>query len=123
MTMFVGSNKGLMGHGIFLTNRSSQRRCSIKKGVLKNFATVTGVLPETLFYYSCRPEACNFIKKETRAQVFSCEFGEIFKNTLFTEHLWTTASDKKLFFNLTTLFRTLFGFRIFAETFCCFQKP
>ena len=26
-------------------------------------------------------EACNFIKKETQAQVFSCEFCEISKNT------------------------------------------
>ena len=38
------------------------------------------------------PEICNFIKKETLAQVFSCEFCEISKNTFFTEHLWTTAS-------------------------------
>ena len=37
-------------------------------------------------------QACNFIKKETVAQVFSCEFCEIFKNTFFTEYLWTTAS-------------------------------
>ena len=29
----------------------------------------------------CRPQACNFIKKETLAQVFSCEFCEISKNT------------------------------------------
>ena len=36
----------------------------------------------------CRSQACNFIKKETLAQVFSCEFYEIFNNTLFTEHLW-----------------------------------
>ena len=34
----------------------------------------------------------NFIKKETLAQLFSCEFCEISKNILFTEHLWTTAS-------------------------------
>ena len=39
-----------------------------------------------------KPEACNFIKKETLAQVFSCKFCEISKNTFFTEHLWTTAS-------------------------------
>ena len=39
------------------------------------------------------PEACNFIKKETLAQVFSCEFCEISKNNFFTEHLWTTASE------------------------------
>ena len=34
------------------------RRCSVKK-----------------------PEACTFIKKEALAQVFSCEFSEICKNT------------------------------------------
>ena len=37
---------------------------------------------------------CNFIKKETLAQVFSCEFCEISKNTFFKEHPWATASDK-----------------------------
>ena len=31
--------------------------------------------------------ACNFIKKETLAQVFSCEFCGMFKNTFFIEHL------------------------------------
>ena len=35
---------------------------------------------------------CNFIKKESLAQVLSCKFCEISKNTFFTEHLWTTAS-------------------------------
>ena len=39
------------------------------------------------------PEACNFIKKDTLAQVFFCEFCEIFKNTFFTEYIWMTASD------------------------------
>ena len=50
---------------------------------------------DSLFYIRSshqRPQACNFIKKETLAQVFSCEFCEIFYNTFFTEHLWTTAS-------------------------------
>ena len=36
--------------------------------------------------------ACNFIKKETLAQVFSCEFCEISKNTFFTEYLLATGS-------------------------------
>ena len=31
--------------------------------------------------------AGNFIKKETLAQVFSCEFCEISMKTFFTEHL------------------------------------
>ena len=39
-----------------------------------------------------RPEARNFIKKEKLAQVFSCEFCEISKNTFFVEHLRETAS-------------------------------
>ena len=33
------------------------------------------------------------IKKETLALVFSYEFCEIFKNTFFTDHLWTTTSN------------------------------
>ena len=55
---------------IFIVIRSSHLRCSMKK----------------------ENEACNFIKKETLAQVFSCEFCEISKNTFFIEHLWTAAS-------------------------------
>ena len=37
--------------------------------------------------------ACNFIKKETLAQLFSCEFYEISKNTFFTEHLKETLAQ------------------------------
>ena len=40
----------------------------------------------------CMCQSLNFIKKESLAQVFSCEFYEISKNTFFTEHLRTTAS-------------------------------
>ena len=39
-----------------------------------------------------RPKSCNFIKKEALAQVFSCKFCEILKNTFFTEQLWMIAS-------------------------------
>ena len=34
----------------------------------------------------------NFIKIETLAQVFSCEFREISTNTFLAEHVWATAS-------------------------------
>ena len=44
--------------------------------------------PPELFY----KKSCNFIKKETLAQVFFCEFGKILKNTYFIEHLLVTAS-------------------------------
>ena len=38
------------------------------------------------------PETCNFIKKETLSQVFSCEFCEVSKKTFFIENLRETAS-------------------------------
>ena len=45
-----------------------------KKGVLRNFAKFTGK------HLCSEPQACNFIKKETQAQVLSCKFCKIFKN-------------------------------------------
>ena len=39
-------------------------------------------VPESLFFKK-QPETGNFIKKETVAQIISCEFWEILKNTFF----------------------------------------
>ena len=52
-----------------VSRRSSRPEVFRKTGVLRNFAEIS--------------EACNFIKKETLAQVFSCEFCEISKNSFF----------------------------------------
>ena len=56
-------------------------------------------LRETILQYTSawmllyrRSGACNFIKKETLTDVFSCEFCENFTNTFFTEQLSATAS-------------------------------
>ena len=57
-----------------LYHRSSWLEMFCKKGVLRNFTKLW-------------PLACNFIKKETLAQVFSCEFCEIAKHAFLTEHL------------------------------------
>ena len=47
------------------------------------------------------------LKKETLAQVFSCEFCKISKNTFFTENLWTTASGVSLtFYSETDIFHS-----------------
>ena len=48
------------------------------------------------------PLACNIIKKESLAQVFSCEFCEASKNIFFTKHHRTTASVNLL--HVTGLF-------------------
>ena len=42
-------------------------------------------------------EVCNFIKKDTLAQVLSCEFCKVSKHTFFTEHLWETACFSRRF--------------------------
>ena len=88
--------------------RSSHRRCSIKKGVLENFAKFTGKhLSQSLFFnkvaglrlqlhWKRDSGMCNFIKKETLAQVFSCELCEIFQSTFPTEHIRTTASGDSI---------------------------
>ena len=40
-----------------------------------------------------KKEACNFIKKETPAQVFSCTFCEVSKNTFFYRTPLVAASE------------------------------
>ena len=49
-----------------------------KMRVLRNFTEFTGK-----HLNKVAGMACNIIKKETLAQVFSCEFCEISKNTFF----------------------------------------
>ena len=72
--------------------RSSHQRYSIKRLFLKfSQNSQENTCVRVSFWESCRPQA--FIKKETLAQVFSCQFCEIFKNTSVAERLWTTASD------------------------------
>ena len=57
------------------------RRGYIKKMFFKNFAEFIGKqIYRISFFY------------QTPTQMLSCEFFEIFKNTLFIEHLQTTAS-------------------------------
>ena len=58
--------------------RSSYRSCSVRKDVLRNFPKFTGK-------YICQSL---FFKKETVAQVFSCEFCEISKNAFLQNTSW-----------------------------------
>ena len=58
---------------LFVNNENQPAVVFYKKGVLKL-------------------EACNYIKRETPTQLFSCEFCEIFRNSFFIEHLRTTHS-------------------------------
>ena len=79
-----------------LKNRSTHQRSSLNKGVLKNFAKFTAkhLCQSLSFNKVLGLRSATLLKKETLAQVFSCEFCKIFKNTFFTEHHRTTASVK-----------------------------
>ena len=60
------------------------QRCSVKKAsleILQNSQENTCV--RVSFLIKLQASVCNFIKKETLAQVFFCEFCEISKNTFF----------------------------------------
>ena len=60
------------------------RRCSIKKVFLEILQNSQGnTCARASYFIRLQAEACNFIKKETLAQVFSCEFCKISKNTFF----------------------------------------
>ena len=72
--------------------RNSHQRYFVRKGALRNFAKFTGKHFCQSLFFNKVAVFCNFIKKETLAQVFSCEFCEISKDTSFTELLWATAS-------------------------------
>ena len=75
----------------FVFFRSSHRRYSVRKSVLSNFAKFTRK-------HLCQSLIFN-IKKETMAEVFSCEFCKISKNTFFTEHLRVAASVSFTFYH------------------------
>ena len=51
------------------------------KEILQKFRKIhiKNTFARVSFSIKLQPEACNFIKKETLAQVFSCEFGDIFQ--------------------------------------------
>ena len=50
------------------------------------------IFSKVSFFNIVESEACNFIKKETLAQVFAYELCEILKNTSFIENLSVNAS-------------------------------
>ena len=60
-----------------------------KKGILKNFTKFTGKhLCQSLFLNKVAGLRPVTLFKKTLAQVFSCEFCEIFKTPFLIEYLW-----------------------------------
>ena len=63
------------------------QRCYVKKVFLEISQNSQVNTWASLFFNKVAGAACNFIKKETLAQPFSCEFWEISKIIFFAEHL------------------------------------
>ena len=74
---------------IYLQKQLFLSRCSIKKVFLE---------------ISQNSQVCNFIKKVTLAQMFSCEFCRISKNTFF---YWTTPKAAPLFKSISLFWKYL----------------
>ena len=73
------------------TFRSSHWRCSVKWGVLNNFANLSKM---SLFNKAAVLRGNNFIKK-TLTQVLSSEICKIFKNNYFEDYIWKTVLQLK----------------------------
>ena len=58
-----------------------------------------------------KADACNFIKEETLAQVFSCDFWENFKNTFFHRKPLVAASEFKQINFCFTRIHQIYGFK------------
>ena len=75
---------------------SSRPEVFCKKGALRNIAKFTEKpLCQSLFLNKVAGAGCNFIKKETLAQLFSCKFCEISKNTFSYRTPPVAASEAK----------------------------
>ena len=75
---------------------SSHQKCSMKKGVLGNFAKFTGRgLWQSLFFNKVaglRP--VTLLKKRLWHRGCPMNFAKFLRTPFFTEHLWTTACDQ-----------------------------
>ena len=86
ISFIIYTEMGFRLHYYLNVTEAAARRCSVKKMFLK-------VLQNWQENTCVRVSACNFSKKETLAQVFSCEFYEISKSTFSYKTLPLAASN------------------------------
>ena len=84
---------------IFFMNSTEAvaQRCSLKKLLLEiSQISSENTCVRVSFLIKLQPSTCNFIKKETLAQVFPIEICEIFKNAYFYRTPLMAASDSSI---------------------------
>ena len=111
-----------LSHFTNMSTRSSRPEQFCKKAVPEKH------LCQSLFLNKSQAEAYKFIKKETLTQVLSCEFWEMFKNTLLIEYLRATISHllkmHGKYYWLQKIWHRLNYWRVweFKELWCCNLK-
>ena len=95
LTQAEAATGGVLWKKVFLkiSQNSQENPCARVSFLIKNFKKLFNI---------------KLYLKETLAQVFSCEFCEIFKNTFFTEHHWTTAPAQGFSFEFCEIFKKTF---------------
>ena len=89
---------------IMFKYRSSHRSRSINVFLKTSQNSQKNTCGTVSYLIISQASTCSSFKKETLVQVFSCEFCEIFKNTLFTEHIGATTSAIRKYSNKTIVF-------------------
>ena len=95
--LFANQNNAKRLNGIninLMAYRSSRWRCSLRKGVLRNFAKLTGkYLCQTLnFNKVAGLRAATLLRKRLWHRCFPVVFVKFLRTPFCTEHLWATAS-------------------------------
>ena len=73
----------------FYINRSSHQRCSVKKGVLRNFAKFRGkYLCQSLFFNKVAGLPATVLKRRLWHRCFPVNFAKFVRTPFLTEHLW-----------------------------------
>ena len=93
---------------VFTNTEAVSWRCSIKKSLLKYFAKFTR---KHLYQSPCFNTVAGLIKKETPAQVFSCELWEISKKIFFYKTPPVSASSPNPGYLHCDILKALHGFQ------------
>ena len=85
--------------------KQSPQRSSVRKVFLDILQNSQENTSARVSFFNKGPdlEACNFIKKETLAQVFSCKFCKVFKNTSSSRTPPVAASDASIITTITAI--------------------
>ena len=95
MEHFFSRNSKLHNGMVPSVNKSSHRRCSTRKGVLRNFANFTGKHPyQSLFFNKVVGLGpATLLKKRLQHRYFPVNFAKFLRTPFLIEHLQATASE------------------------------